>query len=194
MRSPWQVLKSFASRTKTDEEQAPSGEASRLPEQLDETSSDQPAIAVDPTTRPQSEPSPVEEAKSPLGRQTESRSATLLPNARASESRDTPPDDIGISNEASRSSVAQAQPAIGGSDANAEAIKKIRTPALDSKGRTKPVARRAVKEAAMVSEPTAVDRATALDDEIEELRSHLSAKLREQNIQIRMLLDRYDNH
>ncbi len=56
------------------------------------------------------------------------------------------------------------------------------------------VALRAVEVAPVPSEPTAVERASALDDEIEELRSELSAKLREQNNQIRMLLDRYGNH
>lgn len=194
MRSPWQVLKSFASRSKADEEQAPAGKALRPPQELDATPVDQLALAVDPAARPQSEPSPVEKAEAPSSRQTEPTPSETVPNARASE-HDAPAEDVGVPDETSRSSAAPAKPAVGGSDAPANSIAKTQRPArIDPKGRARPVAPRAVDVPRVQSEPTAVERASALDDEIEELRSKLSAKLREQNNQIRMLLDRYGNH
>ncbi|MBO9127919.1 MULTISPECIES: hypothetical protein [unclassified Rhizobium] len=184
-------MKSFASRTRADEEQAPEGRALPPPEELDETSSDQPATTAATSITAHAEESTVEEDKAPLGSRTKIRPTEPSPNASVSESRDTPAENVELPDETSKSSIAPAKPTVDGFDTSGEAIEKIRS-APSPKDRAKAVAPRAGEEATKSLEPTAAERASVLDDEIEELRKQLSAKLREQNSQIRMLLDRYD--
>ncbi|RFB86890.1 hypothetical protein B5K11_27835 [Rhizobium leguminosarum bv. trifolii] len=192
MRSPWQVLKSFASRSKADEKKTQSDEAKVLPAQVAEALSNVAALTINQTARAQLKTSPVEETEPEirLPQQVEIKPAEPSSPAKASERHEPPAEIVATPTETTKPSIRTPKLARRGSDALAGSIGATGRVAQVASIRAKPGR---MHEAAVSPEPPAIERAAALDQEIQELRSRLSAKLREQNNQMKALLDRYDS-
>jgi len=197
MRSPWQLIKGFASRRQPKKAQESADESTGMPDpraedlrayltlraELENSAGTGPNSTVD-VKDANGEPESVGVAVSlPL----RDKSDPLLEPAegRFLESRDRPapvaPAAQPAKGEAGRDVFAGGQK--GQRENAARAQKSVLKP---------PVVPIAVEERTTARE-TFVDETTELDLEIEVLRSQLSGKLRAQNAQLRHMLERYDD-
>ncbi|TCR76690.1 hypothetical protein [Rhizobium sp. BK376] len=197
MRSPWQLIKGLASRRKTEETDATPDEAAAAEpsgEELAPSQALQPELNVVPASIPdltveenetdrQVEPTDAETVPPPPVPQI-GPSPSEQPPESAVERQDHPTPVL------SAIQVAEKDP---GAAIVTEGQIERRTRA--------PTARKAVARPAVVTiaveqpvqaKKTVLDEAMELDREIEGLRSQLSAKLVEQNRQLRRMLERYN--
>lgn len=188
MRSPWQVLKSFASRTKPDDVQKRPDDVQALIEPDDEaTSAEPPAELTAPDTQiadvpvyaPEEQPSaanadPVRTTPTPVG---------------SSPLSTEPTDPV-----AAVESVMVAS-ATNNAKAKTQLERQLKTRRPKSQSTAVPEKQSAAT--AQLDAPRASlsdrDHAEILDAEINDLRSRLAQKLVEQNRQLRNMLDRYDD-
>jgi hypothetical protein len=193
MRSPWQILKSFASRGKADEAQAQPDEALSLPEPGNVVLPDKPAFTPDLATPDEPVNSPVEDTEAPLTGHVKAEPTEPLPETKAHAGDEGLVGVVTAPDETSQSKTFPTKPANPNADALPGAVKKAGKPTWGPTLRAEPSASSRSAEAPVAAERTAFEQAIALDDEIHELRAQLSDKLRKQNSQMKLLLDRYDN-
>jgi hypothetical protein len=181
MRSPWKLIKDLASRRRAEEAAEPADELVAIPDPRAEELRRELTLQAEPEA-----PSAIK-SKSTVGE----------------NPANGPPDSVGaaaaIPVQVEDSDLLPAEPVEGGAleghdQPSPGGPKKQRANA--GRARTNlqdpPIARRAVEEPAAVKK-TFLDEATELDLEIKDLRSQLSAKLFEQNAQLRRMIERYDD-
>ncbi len=169
MRSPWQVLKSFASRGKPVE-----------------AVSDEPATRL--ATTAESVISPVDETEQPRPASVEP--TMPLSKAGVNTSHDEP---IGAVVKSLDEPIPSRSAPIKAAGPNASAFAEAARPSQASKKRSKAIKLGIAAVPPEDVEPSALESGIASDIEIQQLRSRLGAKLREQNSQMKTLLDRYES-
>jgi len=190
MRSPWQLIKGFASRRKPDETDSSADEALLIPA----PPADEPA----PGHTPQAETEPVPDPKTQpaagneTGRLANSVGAKAEPRPVARQTALAPPEGLQTVAPESRSqpvSAAAADHAINGKTGAGAVAAGTRA------RRAKPAQERETLGGGAVVEQvvkkTVIDELTEQDRQIENLRSELAVKLLEQNKQLRRMLERY---
>lgn len=187
MRSPWQVLKSFASRTKADDVQKRPDDAQALIEPGDEaTSAESPAELTAPDTQI-ADVSVDAQEEQPSAANADPVRTTPAP-AGSSPRATEPTDPVAVDSVMVASATNNAK-------AKTPLERQLKTRRPKSQSTAAPEKQSAVT--AQLDAPRASlsdrDHAEILDAEINDLRSRLSQKLLEQNRQLRNMLDRYDD-
>lgn len=179
MRSPWQLIKAFASRRKSDEAVPTSDQQVEVLEQQDAPKSDLEA-------QPDSDRHPAStgaDAQLPIpGVQTDASHSQVIDNVALDLDEQHPPivhEAEIIDAEASTSTATS-----GSTSRRAKAAQP-----RENRGKRSFV-RSAVEKPVPTIKP-AIDDGAELDLEIKSLRLQLSAKLREQNKQLRSMIERY---
>lgn len=199
MRSPWKLIKDLAWRRKTQEASEPADEIVAIPDPRAEE------IRPELTLQAELEAPPAIKSKSTVdenqanGQPDSAGAAAALPvQVERSDPLLAEPVEGGALEGHDQPSPAtpaiQAPEGETGAGVLAGGPKKQRANAARARKNLgePPVAKRAVEEPAAVKK-TFLDEATELDLEIKDLRSQLSAKLLEQNAQLRRMLERYDD-
>lgn len=199
MRSPWKIIKDLASRRKAKEAREPTDEIVALPDPRAEES------WPEATPRAEFETSPAIQSESTVEENEGDGEPDYAGAAAALPVQDEQPDTLlaeplkvgGLqSHQPPPPAVSAIQTAEGQTSAVVLAGGPKKRRANAARARTNlsepAVAHGAVDEPAVAGK-TFLDEATELEVEIKNLRSKLSAKLLEQNAQLRRMLDRYDN-
>ncbi len=199
MRSPWKLIKDLASRRRAEEAAEPADELVAIPDPRAEE------LRRELTLQAESEAPSAIKSKSTVGEkpangQPDSVGAAAAKPVQVEDSDVLPAERVEGGALEGHDQPSPAAPAIraaeGGTGAGvlAGGPKKQRPNAARARTNLQdpPIARRAVEEPAAVKK-TFLDEATELDLEIKDLRSQLSAKLFEQNAQLRRMIERYDD-
>jgi hypothetical protein len=198
MRSPWKLIKDLASRRKAEAAE-PADELVAIPdpqgEELRQELTPQPEIEAPSAIKFKSTA-----GENPANRQPDSVGAAAVIPVQVEQSDFLLAEPVKGGGLEGHDQPSPAAPAIRAAEAERGAgvleggPKKQREKAARARTNLQdpPIARRALKEPAAVKK-TLLDEATELDLEIKDLRSQLSAKLFEQNAQLRRMLERYDD-
>ncbi|MEX2697447.1 hypothetical protein [Rhizobium mongolense] len=197
MRSPWKLIKDFASRRKVEEASGPVDEIVAIPDPRAEEHRPDLTLRAELEAAIESK-STVDENEASGQRESAGVAAELSTRVEQSDPLLAEPAESGALEGRDQplpaTPVIQAAEGETGADVLAEGPKKQRAKAPRArKNRGEPpVVKKAAEEPAAV-EKTLLDEATELDLEIKGLRSQLSAKLIEQNAHLRRMLERYND-
>lgn len=197
MRSPWQLIKGLASRRKSDEAGAPADEVVAIPElraeEFDQSSTQRTELEANPRTSSQSTGDAIEtdqklasigaDAEQTLPATQTDPSPSRVAENTIPEVHDKP---------APVTPAVQTSDGEGGTGAvTAGSNKRGGKAAQARETRGKPTVGKAAIEHPVAAKKTAREEAAELDREIKSLRLQLSAKLLEQNTQLRLMIERY---
>jgi hypothetical protein len=175
MRSPWQVLKNLVSRGTSDEAESD-------------------AQAPRSATTVETEIPPVDETEQRRPASVEIEPTLPLLNAGVNTGREEPAGIVATSVDGTTTrKSAPIKATSPNASAFAVAVAKSARPPQALKKRPKPIKSGFAAVPPKDAEPSVVESGIALDIEIQQLRSRLGAKLREQNSQLKTLLDRYES-
>ena len=197
MRSPWKLIKGFASRRKVEEASGPVDEIVAIPDPRAEEHRPDLTLRAELEAAIESK-STVDENEASGQRESAGAAAELSTRVEQSDPLLAEPAESGALE--GHDQPLPATPAIQaaegetGADVLAEGPKKQRAKAPRArKNRGEPPVVKKVAEEPAAVEKTFLDEATELDLEIKGLRSQLSTKLLEQNAHLRRMLERYND-
>jgi hypothetical protein len=187
MRSPWQVLRTFASRGKADRASVQPDEPSALSEPSGAVSSEETALLSDAPTPHVPVDVPIEDVEP-----RQPGHAEIEPNVGVRH--EGPADHVAKPVERPASIHALASPHKGELTVSSKKPGQLTQNRLKApNGRITAAKSQDIAAAPAATALTGHEQATALDLEIQGLRSQLAAKLRIQNSQLKRLLVRYDD-
>lgn len=197
MRSPWKLIKDFASHRKVEEASGPVDEIVAIPDPRAEEHRPDLTLRAELEAAIESK-STVDENEASGQRESAGAAAELSTRVEQSDPLLAEPAESGALEGQDQpwpaTPVIQAAEGETGADVLAEGAKKQRAKAPRARKNhgEPPVVKKVAEEPAAV-EKTFLDEATELDLEIKGLRSQLSAKLLEQNAHLRRMLERYND-
>ncbi len=197
MRSPWKLIKDFASRHKVEEASGPVDEIVAIPDPRAEEHRPDLTLRAELEAAIESK-STVDEDEASGQRESAGAAAELSTRVEQSDPLLAEPAESGALEGRDQplpaTPVIQAADGETGADVLAEGPKKQRAKAPRArKNRGEPPVVKKVAEEPAAVEKTFLDEATEMDLEIKGLRSQLSAKLLVQNAHLRRMLERYND-